>query len=119
MKKIFIGTVIVIALFTGAFLLFINPPRTDYYTQIDNLKYKANNSSGGVVDFTGGMKYLYTLRSYTSDGKEKEITFGADNVLRENAYIKLEYTLTRGVLSWSEVKWEELPASVQGVLRQS
>ncbi len=118
MKKIFIGTVIVIALFTGAFLLFINPPRTDYYTQIDNLKYKANNSSGGVVDFTGGMKYLYTLPSYASDGKEKEITFGTDRVLKDKAYLKLEYTATRGVLDWCEVKWEELPASVQSVLRQ-
>lgn len=113
MKKIFFGTGILLVLFVGVFLLFISPPKTNYYTQIDNLKYKENHSSGGVVDFTGGMKYLYTLKSYASDGAEKEITFGADRLLKDDAYLKLEYTLVRGVLDWSEVKWEDLPHSVQ------
>ncbi len=118
MKKIFIGIGVVLVLLVGAFFVFVNPPRTDYYVQIDNSKYKENHSAGGVVDFTGGMKYLYTLPSYASDGKEKEITFGTDRVLKDKAYLKLEYTATRGVLDWCEVKWEELPASVQSVLRQ-
>lgn len=104
-----------IALFIGAFLLFIEPPRTDYYAQIDNTKYEENRSDGGVVDFTGKMEYLYTLKSYTADGKEKEITFGTDKALRENAYIKLEYTLVRGVVAWSEGKWDELPEKLQSI----
>lgn len=113
MKKIFIGTAILLILFTGVFLLFIAPPRTDYYTQIDNQKYEENHSSGGVVDLTGGMKYLYTLKCYASDGTEKDITFGANRLLKDDAYLKLEYAFTRGVLNRSEVKWDELPHSVQ------
>lgn len=70
------------------------------------------------MDFTGGMKYLYTLPSYDAGGKEKEITFGTYRVLKDKAYLKPEYTATRGVLDRCEVKWEELPASVQGILRQ-
>lgn len=70
------------------------------------------------MDFTGGMRYLYTLPSYASGGKEKEITFGTYRVLKDKTYLKPEYTATRGVLDRCEVKWEELPASVQGILRQ-
>lgn len=117
MKKILIGTGILLVLVVGVFFLFIAPPRTDYYTRIDNLKYEENNSSGGVADLTGGMKYLYTLKSYASDGAEKDITFGADKILKDGAYLKLEYTLTRGVLDWGEVEWEALPRNVQAKLR--
>lgn len=100
MKKIFICIGTVLALLIGAFfIIFIAPPRTNYYTQIDNSKYEENHSSGGVVDITGNMKYLYTLQSYTSDGKKKEITFGADKVLKDKAYLKPEYTWSRGVIS--------------------
>lgn len=119
MKKRLIIAAAAIAAAVCAWIFIGNPPRTDYYTQIDNSKYSENHSDGGVIDLTGGMKYLYTLKCFASDGREKEITFGADKVLRQDAYIKLEYTLTRGVLSWSEVKWEELPASVQSNLRPS
>lgn len=119
MKKIFIGIGSALVLLTAAFIFIANPPRTDYYTQIDNLKYKENHSSGGVIDITGGMSYLYTLQCYASDGREKEITFGTDRVLRDKAYLKLEYTFTRGVLDWSEVKWNELPESLKSVYENS
>ncbi|MDE6731731.1 MAG: YxeA family protein [Oscillospiraceae bacterium] len=118
MKKIFIGIGTAIAVLIALWVFVINPPRTDYYTQIDNLKYKENHSDGGVVDLTGGMEYLYTLKSYTPHGKEKEITFGTNKILKDKAFLKLEYTATRGVLSWCEVGWEELPESLQSIYQK-
>lgn len=41
MKKIFIGIGVVLILLVGAFFVFVNPPRTDYYVQIDNSKYES------------------------------------------------------------------------------
>lgn len=119
MKKVIIGIALVLAALIGAGVFLINPPKTAYYTQIDNSKYSENHSNGGVISLTGNMKYLYTLKSYSSDGKEKEITFGADRILRDKAYLKLDHAPIRGVLSWAEVKWDELPTEVQKNMQQS
>lgn len=118
MKKVFIGIGVAAAVLIALWVFVIDPPRTDYYTQIDNLKCKENLSDGGIVDITGGMKYLYTLKSYTSSGKEKEITFGTDKILKDKAFLKLEYTTARGVLAWCEVGREELPKSLQSVFEK-
>lgn len=118
MKKAIVGIVIALAVLIGAWFLLFDPPRTDYYTQIDNSKCEENRSDGGVVDLTGKMEHLYTLQSYTADGKEKEITFGTDRILKDKAYLKLEYAPLRGVLAWSEVSCEELPQSVKNKFQQ-
>lgn len=118
MKKIFIGIILGIVALIGAGIFLIYPPKAAYYTQIDNAKREENHSDGGVVDLTGNMRYLYTLESYSSDGHEKEITFGADNILKDNAYLKLEYAPIRGVLSWCEVEWEDLPPKVQSNMQR-
>ena len=84
-----------------------------YYTQIDNSRITENHSNGGVIDFTGGLAYSYTLRSYDEDGNETEIEFGMSRELREGAFIRLEVIPVRGVVNWSEVQYNELPAAVQ------
>lgn len=89
---------------------------TYYYGQIDNSKLERVESKGGVIDFSGNgnMDYSYTLFCYNEDGKGKDITFGASKELKEGAFIRLTVMPVRGVLEWSEVRYEELPAAVQG-----
>lgn len=84
-----------------------------YYTQIDNSKIERINSRGGVVDLRGGMSYSYTLPAYDEDGGKKDITFGTSRELKEAAFIRLTVMPVRGVLEWSEVQYDELPAAVQ------
>ena len=84
-----------------------------YYTQIDNTKVEQVDSNGGVIDFKGNLPYSYTLTAYDEKGAEKEITFGTSRELREGAFICLTVMPVRGVLDWSEVQYDELPAAVQ------
>lgn len=85
-----------------------------YYTQVDNSRIKENHPTGGVVDPTGGLAYSYTLPSYDEEGAEKDIEFGMSRQLREDAFLRLEVMPIRGVMNWSEVRYDELPEAVQG-----
>lgn len=86
-----------------------------YYAQIDNSKLEQVESKGGVINFSGNgnLDYSYTLICYDEDGDGKEITFGTSKELKEGAFIRLTVMPVRGVLEWSEVQYEELPAAVQ------
>ncbi|MCI8297548.1 MAG: YxeA family protein [Lachnospiraceae bacterium] len=86
---------------------------TEYYTQIDNSKVEQMAPNGGVITFKGNLPYSYTLLSYDENGSEKAITFGASRELRDGAFICLTVMPVRGVLDWSEVRYDELPAAVQ------
>ena len=70
-------------------------------------------ANGGVIIFKGNLPYSYTLLSYDENGSEKEIIFGTSRELREGAFIRLTVMPVRGVLDWSEVQYDELPAAVQ------
>lgn len=116
-KKMIVGMGTIVALILGlicfAIWLLSGAGTADYYTQIDNSKIEQVDSREGVVDLHGGMPYSYTLRSYDENGKEKDISFGAERELREGAFVRLTVMPVRGVLEWSEVEYEELPAAVQ------
>ena len=86
---------------------------TEYYSQIDNSKVEQVDANGGVISLKGNLPYSYTLLSYDEDGSEKEITFGTSRELRDGAFIRLTFMPIRGVLDWSEVQYDELPAAVQ------
>ena len=43
----------------------------------------------------------------------KEVTFKTSRELKDDAYLKLDVMLTRGVKSWEEVQYDELPDKVQ------
>lgn len=86
--------------FTGYFLLF---KTSNYYVQIDNSK----------VQNIGNGEYEYNLRTYDEHGKMKDFTFKSNRELREDAYLRLETNVTRGVITWEEVTFEELPKDVQ------
>ena len=102
---IMIAIIIVILLLIGAYyLLFIQ--KNIYYTQIDNTKIEQISS-------TDEMRYQYSLTAYDKNGKGKEIEFKTTRQLRDGAYLELEVMTTRGVISWKEIKDEELPDEVK------
>lgn len=107
-----IGVVALVLICLGVFLLS-GTGRTYYYTQIDNSKIAQGKTDGGVIDFSGGMDYSYTLFSYDESGNGKDITFGTSRELKEGAFIRLTVMPIRGVLEWSEVQYDKLPAAVQ------
>ena len=104
--KIFagIGIVVVIAVFFVIFWLLFYQEST-YYTRIDNTKVEQLSS--------GDMRYEYTLDAYNEKGNSKEVTFKTSRELKDDAYLKLDVMLTRGVKSWEEVQFSELPDKVQ------
>lgn len=116
-KKMIVGmgTIVALILSLICFCIWLlsGAGTADYYTQIGNSKIEQVDSREGVVDLHGGMPYSYTLRSYDENGKEKDISFGAERELREGAFVRLTVMPVRGVLEWSEVEYEELPAAVQ------
>lgn len=117
-KKVLVGiatvAIIVVGIISFCMWFYSGSGSTYYYTQIDNSKIERNDSEGGVINLNGSLDYSYTLPAYNENGKEKDITFGASRELREGAFIRLTVTSVRGVLEWSEVQYEELPAAVQG-----
>ena len=104
--KIFagIGIVVVIAVFFVIFWLLFYQEST-YYTKIDNTKVEQLDS--------GDMRYEYTLDAYNEKGNSKEVIFKTSRELKDDAYLKLDVMLTRGVKSWEEVQFSELPDKVQ------
>lgn len=119
MKKITVLVLIAVlsvtaVLSAGIWFLFYKSD-TYYYTQIDSSKMAENENAGkgGVIDFTGGMRYLYTLDCYDKEGKEKSLTFGASKELKNEAFLKLAVSPIRGVIAWEEVELNELPDAVR------
>lgn len=119
MKKFVLIVIIVsvLVLASGFYgMFFLGMGSTYYYTQIDNTKF-TENSSGGVVDLSGGggLEHIYTLAAYDDNGKEKELVFGSSRQLREGAFIRLTVFSLRGVTDWEEVQSEELPEKVREI----
>ena len=113
--KITIGVVAVLLIGLVGFCAWFlsGSGSAEYYAQIDNTKVEQVDSNGGVINFKGNLPYSYTLLSYDENGSENEITFGTSRKLREGAFIRLTVMPVRGVLDWSEVQYDELPAAVQ------
>lgn len=86
---------------------------TYYYTQVDNSRIERVHSSGGVIDLTGGLEYSYTLVAYKENGAAEDVSFGMSRELREGAFLRLEVAPVRGVVDWSEVRYDELPEAVR------
>ena len=106
-KKMLIGIGAVMVLAAICFFFLSEAGSVYYYTQVE--------SRGGVIDFTGGMSYQYTLFSCDEKGKGKDITFGTSRELKEGAFVRLTVMPIRGVLEWEEVQYDELPVAVQSI----
>ena len=117
MRKMVVGIMVIAVIASGFICLCMwflsGAGSTYYYAQIDNRKIERTSSRGGVIDLHGGMDYSYTLPACNEDGTEKDITFGTSRELKEGAFIRLTVMPVRGVLEWSEVQYDELPAAVQ------
>ena len=106
-KTIIIGVgvaVIALVFMTVAFLT--TQTNTNYYTQIDNR---------WVTEIAphGAMNYKYTLSAYDEKGAEKDRSFETSKILTDDAYLCLKVAPLRGVVTWAEVQYEELPPAVQ------
>ncbi len=115
MKKyilIISAAIILVSFCFGTWFVF-GAKNNYYYTQIDNGKMEENEKREGVIDFKGGMPYLYTLDSYDKNGQEEIVTFGSSKKLKEGAFLKLNIAPIRGVTSWEEVKYNDLPPAVK------
>ncbi len=114
MKKlsIIIGVIAFLAICVVSFYFIFQKDYT-YYTRIDNTKIKEVESSGGVFDIHGGMKYEYNLTMYDENGTSKEIKFGTNRELRNEAFLKVKYYLISGVNKWEEVEYDDMPEKVQ------
>lgn len=116
MRKLIIGgcvtaaVILVFAFFLGVFVL--NSNGTDYFTQIDNNMIKP-------ISEHGGMHYSYTLPAYNNNGESRDLKFETSRELREDAFLKLNVVSIRGVVSWEEVDYNDLPDSVRAVFPNS
>ena len=86
--------ILVVAFIAVAFLA--TQKSADYYTQIDN---------DCVTEIAphGAMNYRYTLSAYDETGR----------ILTDDAYLCLKVAPFRGVVTWAEVQFDEMPAAVQ------
>ena len=79
---------------------------TSYYSRIDN-------DSVSEITPHGGMNYQYSLYVYDESGQGKTMTLDTSRILKDDAFIRIETAPLRGVVSWAEMLYEELPAAVQ------
>ena len=95
-------------------IIFSNFQDTAYYTQVDNTKISRHGGQGAIdLSGSGGMEFSYTLPSYDEKGGEKDVTFGVSRELREGAFLCLTVRPGRGVMTWAEVQYDELPPAVR------
>lgn len=104
---IIIFIVALIILIAGAAIWFgWGGTGAEWYSQIDNTRVKQVSSDDDMI-------YEYTLTCYDAGGRSRQISFKTSRVLTEDAYILLETMPLRGVVSWAEVIWEDLPPAVR------
>lgn len=103
---ILIVGILAVLFMTVAFLT--TKTNEDYYTQIDNR---------WVTEIAphGAMNYKYSLVAYNDGGEAKDVTFETSKVLKDKAFINLKMAPIRGVITWAEINYEELPEKVKDV----
>ncbi len=110
MKKIVAAVVTVLVVCAAGFAAWQGYRADAYYAQVDADKL----SSAG--ENNNGFDYHYDLPAFSAKGEEKELGFDTSRELRDGAYLKLETLALRGVTSWEEVSWDEIPAAAQDKL---
>lgn len=108
-KNVWIGIGVVVVIILGIGIALLSGiGSSNYYAQIDNEKVSE-------IEPHGAMNYSYTLSAYDESGKEKALTFETSKILTDGAYICLNVAPIRGVVTWSEVQYEELPEAVKNI----
>ena len=81
-----------------------------WYVQVDNGKLTVADENNN------GFDYHYELPAVSATGATETLGFDTSRELREGAYLCLETLALRGVSSWEEVTWDEIPIAAQDVL---
>lgn len=105
-KKVIVGIIVTILVVVCMGVAFLATQNDDYYTQIDNRWVQE-------IAPHGAMNYKYTLTAYDENGNEKDVVFETSRILTEDAFLCLKVNFIRGVVTWAEVEYKELPARVQ------
>ena len=78
-----------------------------WYAQVDNEKLTTAGENNN------GFDYHYDLPAVSAEGATETLGFDTSRELREGAYLRLETLALRGVSSWEEVAWDEIPTAAQ------
>ncbi|MCU0080405.1 YxeA family protein [Extibacter muris] len=105
-KKVIVGIIVTILVVICMGVAFLATQNDNYYTQIDNRWVQE-------IAPHGAMNYKYTLKAYDEDGNEKDVVFETSRILTDDAFLCLKVNFIRGVVTWAEVEYKELPARVQ------
>ena len=84
---------------------------TNCYSRIDN-------DLVSEISPHGGMNYRYSLQVYSEDGSVSSLDLDTSRILKDGAYIMITTAPLRGVLSWEEKQYDELPPAVQAKYSQ-
>ncbi|MFF2890118.1 YxeA family protein [Paenibacillus sp. NPDC057967] len=79
-----------------------------YYTKIEGAGAKVNEDMPD--DY---IRYAYEFPSYKDDGEVAKLPFTAAKQLREGAYLKLYVKEGKGVTSYHEVSFDDIPEAAQ------
>lgn len=79
---------------------------TNCYAQIDNTLVQP-------ITPHGGMNYRYALTVYSETGSASTLELDTSRILKDGAYLCIRVAPLRGVLSWEEVAFDQLPSPVQ------
>lgn len=63
-------------------------------------------------------RYAYTLKGFDEDGKGKELTFTANDQLREDAYLLIYYKKDE-VITYEEVESDDMPEEALRLLEEA
>ena len=89
-----------------------------FYGESGHVYVKVDNARVAAIEPRAGMEYEYRLDGVAADGAQVEIAFQTSRELRDGAYLDLETKPLRGVVSWEEVDYDELPAAARDKLPQ-
>lgn len=120
MKKVYLGIGALFLLFVAGLVVLMTVDfnrlnKEAYYVQIttDGDVEEIKLNSGEIMKM-----YWYELPAYDENGKEQTLKFSGRKNLRHDAYMKLYVDNETGVTSYDEVKFNELPAKVQELMKK-
>lgn len=83
---------------------------TDWYACVDAGRLSEAGENGN------GFDYHYELPAARADGRVGTLGFDTSRELRDGAYLRLTTLALRGVVSWEEVAWGDIPTSARAAL---
>lgn len=95
-------TALVLAAMAGVFYLTNTDNASTWCVRVDDAAAQSTGRGGAEA-------WEYTLDAYDEGSGHRQLTFTAGKRLRDGAYLELGYMPVREVVSWEEVKPEQVP----------